>query len=198
MAARYQQATPRVFEEAVAALTSMQWRPELVIEELPAPQKIAPYAVAVSAEVTLHEDELGSGRLVLLHDPAGNPSWEGDFRCVTYARADVDAEMVADPLLTDVGWSWLIDALERNQASYTAPSGTVTAVSSKAFGAISDDPPRAEIELRASWTPVITSGEQLTQHLAAWSELLCMTAGLPPLPEGVVSILPRRPGPRPR
>lgn len=189
---------PRVFEESVAAITAMTWRPELVIEELPAPQKIAPFAVAVSADVVVHDAELGSGRLVLLHDPVGNPSWEGDFRCVTYARADVDAEMVADPLLTEVGWSWLIDALERNHAAYGAPSGTVTAVSSKAFGAISDDPPRAEIELRASWTPLITSGEQLTQHLAAWSELLCMTAGLPPLPDGVVPILPRRPGTRPR
>lgn len=187
-----------MFEEAVAALSSMQWRPELVIEELPAPQKIAPFAVAVGAEVALQDEELGSGRLVLLHDPEGNPSWEGDFRCVTYARADVDSEMVADPLLTEVGWSWLIDALERHQAAYTAPSGTVTAVSSKAFGAISDDPPRAEIELRASWTPVITSGDQLTAHLAAWSELLCMTAGLPPLPDGVIPIVPRRPGPRPR
>ena len=89
---------PRLFEEAVAAMTTMAWRPELVIEELPAPQKIAPFAVAVSAEVVVHEAELGSGRLVLLHDPGGNPSWDGDFRCVTYARADVDAEMVADPL----------------------------------------------------------------------------------------------------
>ncbi len=189
---------PRLFEEAVAAMTTMAWRPELVIEELPAPQKIAPFAVAVSAEVVVHEAELGSGRLVLLHDPGGNPSWDGDFRCVTYARADVDAEMVADPLLTEVGWSWLIDALDRNQAGYRAPSGTVTAVSSKAFGEISDDPPRAEIELRASWTPVLTTGGQLTEHLAAWSELLCMTAGLPPLPDGVVPILPRRPGTRPR
>lgn len=176
----------------------MRWRSELVIEELPPPQKIAPYAVAVGGDVMVHDEELGSGRLVLLHDPAGNPSWDGDFRCVTYARADVDAEMVSDPLLTEVGWSWLIDALERNQAGYGAPSGTVTAVSSKAFGAIGDDPPRAEIELRASWTPVITNGEQLTAHLTAWSELLCMTAGLPPLPDGVVPIIPRRPGSRSR
>lgn len=176
----------------------MRWRPEIVIEEIPAPQKIAPFAVAVSADVVVANEELASGRLVLLHDPGGNVSWDGDFRCVTYARADVDAEMVADPLLTDVGWSWLLDALERNHADYVAPSGTVTAVSSKAFGAISTEPPRAEIELRASWTPLLTSADQLTGHLTAWSELLCMTAGLPPLPEGVVPILPRRPGVRPR
>ena len=186
--------TPRLFDEAVKAMAAMQWRPELVIEEIPAPQKIAPFAVAISAEVIVGGNELGSGRLVLLHDPSGNASWDGDFRCVTYARADVDDEMVTDPLLTDVGWSWLIDALERSAASYTAPSGTVTAVSSKTFGAMSDDPPRAEVELRASWTPQVTSGADVTRHLAAWSDLLCITAGLPPLPDGVLPLPPRRPG----
>ena len=43
-------------------------------------------------------EELGSGRFVLLHDPAGNTAWQGTFRCVTFARADIDPEMVTDPL----------------------------------------------------------------------------------------------------
>ena len=178
--------TPRLFDEAVAALQAMHWRPELVIEEIPAPQRIAPHAVAIAAEVVAAGEDLGNGRLVLLYDPAGNPSWAGEFRCVTYARAEVDAEMVADPLLTEVGWSWLIEALVRYDAAYTAPSGTVTAVSSRAFGAMESDPPRAEVEIRASWTPLINSAEDATRHLMSWSELLCTTAGLPPLPEGVV------------
>lgn len=182
----------RLFDQAVAALTAMHWRPELVIEEIPAPQRIAPEAVAISADVMAAGDTLGSGRLVLLHDPAGNPSWEGEFRCVTYARADVDAAMVADPLLTEVGWSWLTDALHRYEAHYVAPSGTVTAVSSKAFGAMSDDPQRAEVEIRASWTPILARGEELTRHLMSWSELLCTTAGLPPLPDGVVPLTRHR------
>ncbi len=184
--------TPQLFDEAVAALQAMQWRPELVIEEIPAPQRIAPFAVAIGAEVVSGGEELGNGRLVLLHDPAGNPSWDGVFRCVTYARADVDAEMVADPLLTEVGWSWLIDALNRHDADFEAPSGTVTAVSSRAFGGMEGEPPRAEIEIRASWTPVVTTGDDITRHLMGWSELLCATAGLPPLPEGVVILSRRR------
>ena len=84
--------SPRLFDEAVAALQAMHWRPELVIEEIPAPQRIAPHAVAVAAEVVSGGEDLGNGRLVLLHDPAGNPSWDGDFRCVTYARADASAQ----------------------------------------------------------------------------------------------------------
>jgi len=189
-----EQSTPPLFDIAVQAILNMSWRPELKVEEIPAPAKIAPFAVAISAEVELNDEELGSGRLVLLHDPAGSASWDGDFRCVTYARADVDPEMVTDPLLTEVGWSWLIDVLERNQAEYSSPSGTVTAVSSRSFGGIADDPPRAEVELRASWTPIVTSAADMVRNLQAWSELLCLTAGLPPLPDGVVPIAPRRSG----
>jgi DUF3000 family protein len=194
VAAGREQSTPPLFDIAVQAILEMSWRPELKVEEIPAPAKIAPFAVAISAEVELNDEELGSGRLVLLHDPAGSASWDGDFRCVTYARADVDPEMVTDPLLTEVGWSWLIDALERNQAEYSSPSGTVTAVSSRSFGGIADDPPRAEVELRASWTPMVTSAADVVRNLQAWSELLCLTAGLPPLPDGVVPIAPRRSG----
>jgi hypothetical protein len=169
-------------------MQGMSWRTELMIEEIPAPGKIAPYSVAIAAELSIGDDEVGNGQLVLLYNPDGNESWDGEFRCVTFSRSDVDPEMVADPLLVDVGWSWLLDALERNLASYTAPSGTVTAVSSKSHGAIGDQPKRSEVELRASWTPVIDHPGQITSHLQAWSELLCQTGGLPPLPEGVVPI----------
>jgi len=46
------------------------------------------------------------------------------------------------------------------------------------------------VEIRASWTPV---GEDLEPHLAAWGELLCAAAGLPPLPPGVTPLRPARP-----
>ena len=100
--------------------------------------------------------------------------------------------MVTDPLLASVGWSWLIDALDSHAADYEAPSGTVTSVSSESFGGMSDEAPRAEVEVRASWTPVLSDGAGLTAHLHAWAELLCTTAGLPPLPAGVVPMPSRR------
>ena len=171
---------------------SAPWRPELVIEEMPAPQRIAPFSAAVTADVIVAGEDVGSGRLVLLHDPAGNAAWEGTFRCVTFARADVDPEMVTDPLLARVGWSWLVDALAGHGAAYGAPSGTVTSVASESFGGMAQEAPRAEIEVRASWTPQLVEGAGLGAHLAAWAELLCTTAGLPPLPAGVVPMPSRR------
>ncbi len=56
--------------------------------------------------------ELATGRLVLLHDPDGEQAWDGVLRLVVYVRAEVDAELASDPLLPDVGWSWLTDALD--------------------------------------------------------------------------------------
>jgi hypothetical protein len=183
---------PSAFRRAVADLTAATWRPELAVEPIPAPQRIAPFAAAITADVMVGDEEAGSGRLVLLHDPAGNAAWQGTFRCVTFARAEVDPEMVADPLMGSVGWSWLIDALAAHNAEYTAPSGTVTSVTSESFGGMADEAPRAEVEVRASWTPLLEDGVGLPPHLAAWAELLCTTAGLPPLPAGVVLMPSRR------
>jgi Protein of unknown function (DUF3000) len=183
---------PGAFRRAVADLTATTWRPELSVEPIPAPQRIAPFAAAITADVMVNGDEVGSGRLVLLHDPAGNAAWQGTFRCVTFARAEVDPEMVTDPLMGSVGWSWLIDALAAHSAEYLAPSGTVTSVTSESFGGMAEEAPRAEVEVRASWTPVLEDGVGLPPHLAAWAELLCTTAGLPPLPAGVVLMPSRR------
>src|SRR5919112_4832198 len=90
---------PSEFIDAVAALREAVLRPEVVCEELPAPRRIAPYSYAQSGDVHGGGEELGTGRLVLLHDPAGNDAWQGTFRLVTFARADVDAEMAADPVI---------------------------------------------------------------------------------------------------
>ncbi len=179
---------PAAFTRAVSELRAARLRPEIYVEEMPAPQRIAPFAAALSADVTIDGDEIGTGRLVLLHDPAGNDAWEGTFRCVSYVRAELDPEQVTDPLLREVGWSWLTDALEAHGAEYGATAGTVTIVSSESFGGMSAEPATAQIEIRASWTPA----ENIAAHVEAWGELLCTAAGLPPVPEGVATMPSRR------
>ncbi|MDO5684130.1 MAG: DUF3000 domain-containing protein [Propionibacteriaceae bacterium] len=187
-------ALPPSFAKALQELSTHAWRPEIGVDEIPAPQRIAPFAAAITADVLSDDVELGNGRLVLLHDPMGNETWDGDFRLVSFARADVEPELVADPLLAEVGWSWLTDALDRNGARYVAPSGTVTSVASQSFGSLGDEPARAEVEIRASWTPILDEDGGLAAHLNAWDHLLCSLAGLPPLPEGVVMIPSARRG----
>src|SRR3954467_15913265 len=180
--------TPAEFERAVEQLRAARFRPEILTEEMPAPQRIAPYASALSADVNSEGMDIGTGRIVVLHDPAGNDAWEGTFRCVAYARADIDPELVSDPMLAGVGWSWLIEALEAHGAAYAVPSGSVTCVSSESFGGMADEPATAQIEIRASWSP---TGD-LTAHVEAWGELLCTAVGLPPVPGGVATMPSRR------
>jgi hypothetical protein len=194
MAARKEvDAPPEEFRTALDQLRAAKLRPEVFCEEMPAPQRIAPYAAALSADVTVGGEEVGGGRLVLLYDPAGNDAWEGRFRCVAYARADIDPEMVTDPLLGAVGWTWLVESLAAHGAGFVAPSGTVTTVASESFGGMEEEPSRAEIEVRASWSPL----GSITDHTEAWGDLLCTAAGLPPVPTGVLT-LPNRRGQRAR
>jgi hypothetical protein len=168
-------------------------RPEVLCEPMPAPQRIAPYAAALSADVTVDGHDLSTGRIILLHDPDGNDSWEGTFRCVAYVRAEIDLEMITDPALADVGWTWLTEALAAHGAPYAAASGTITRVATDSFGAMSDDDGNAQIEIRASWTPELADAAlDITPHVEAWGELLCTAAGLPPVPEGVTAMPSRR------
>lgn len=176
---------PPAFETAIELLRAAPLRPEIAVSVMPAPQRIAPYAIALSGEVTVRGDDLATGRFILLHDPAGHDAWAGTFRCVTFARADVEPEMAADPSLPTVGWSWLTDALDSRGARHAAASGSVTVVTTETFGEMSEDDGDAQIEVRASWTPDGDVGE----HLSAWSELLCAIAGLPPLAPGVVPMV---------
>lgn len=181
-------ATPEEFLAAVDRMHAARLRPEIFCEEMPAPQRIAPYASALSADVTVDGEDVGTGRIVLLHDPAGNDAWEGTFRCVAYARAEIDPEMANDALLGEVGWSWLTEALDAHGAAYLAPSGTVTKVSSESFGSMAEDEATAQLEIRASWTPI----GDVADHVEAWGELLCTASGLPPVPEGVAPLPSRR------
>lgn len=177
---------PTRFLRAVESLRATTLRPEVVVDETPAPKRMAPYAFALTADVA---DEAATGRLVLLHDPAGQEAWHGEFRLVTYVRAALEPDIAADPFLLGVGWAWLTEALTGREASYTAASGTVTRVASEAFGGMAGEPPTADIEIRASWTPL---EPDLGPHVLAWGDVLTSAAGLLPLPTGVVAIPSQR------
>lgn len=174
---------PADFAAALASLRDATLRPEITVEETPAPARLAPHAVALVGEVTGDDGtELASGRFVLLHDPAGQEPWGGTFRIVSFVRACVEMEMATDPVLAEVAWSWLTEALDEHSAAWIAPSGTVTRTASQSFGSLQDRPPVGEAEVRASWTPCDLD---LGAHLAAWASLLAHLGGLPPIPAGV-------------
>lgn len=209
---------PPLFRRAIASLTSVAPRPELVVRPLEAPPRLAPFSWATSVEADIGHrgdgtDDLDepdtSGRLILLHDPEGQDRWQGAFRLVCFVQARLEAGQLGDDMLPQIGWSWLTDALEYAGAGFTALSGTVTQTSSVRFGGLREDgagregalregavregeePPREDdVELRASWSPT-ESDADLARHAVAFSSLVATAAGLPPV--GAVP-LSRSPG----
>jgi len=199
-----------------------QARREIVLDNQRPPRKLAPYAAAIGAVV--HElvpggsarpvvaddadTEIGWGSFVLLYDPAGQAGWAGPFRVIAYIRAELDPEIAADPLIGQVGWSWLTEALDTRTNGYRQVSGTVTRVVTEGFGAKQNQPVTTEFELRASWSPAAPAAQSgtpqpdgapqdLDGHLAAWCDALCAACGLPPLPAGVSALRPPRSRRRP-
>lgn len=179
------------FDAAVAELRDTAFRADITVREIATPQGLAPYAIALAADVRPDDDGdsvYGTGRFVLLHDPDAPAGWDGTWRIVLFAQAPLETEIGTDPLLADVTWSWLVDALDSRHAVYHAASGTSTKTLSKGFGGLAAEGDGAQIELRASWTPQ----GPFRPHVEAWAELVGMLAGLPPGSEGIAVIGARK------
>lgn len=160
-------------------------RPEIELGPIRPPQRLAPFSYALGAEVKHPELEIvpersegdAFGRLILLYDPEGSDAWDGTIRLVAYIQADLDSHEAIDPLLPEVAWSWLAEALDSHTKHMTALGGTVTATTSVRYGDISGPPRAHQLELRASWT---ATTPDVGSHVEAFCDVLEHAAGLPP------------------
>ncbi len=179
-------AEPQTFREAVAAMNAAEVRREIELGPIRPPQRLAPYSYALGAEVRRPDADImpersegdAFGRLILLHDPDGAEAWDGTMRLVSYIQADLDPHEAVDPLLPEVAWSWLVDALGERCEQVTALGGTVTATTSVRYGDISGPPRAHQLEMRASWTATTPA---LSTHVQAFCDVLEHAAGLPPV-----------------
>ena len=163
---------PDEFTSALATLRPVPaHHPLMRVEEVPAPRNIAPFAAALRA-VSVEETDgfaLGTGRFVILYDPDEQPGWHSRMRLITHVRAQMDPEMGEDPLLGEVVWSWVHDALDAAGANVRAMNGTVTRELSQTFGGLQLRQSEGDIELRASWSPVTFD---LAAHMDAWLTII--------------------------
>jgi len=179
-------AEPAPFREAVATMHTASVRSEIELGPIRPPQRLAPYSYALGAEVKHPETDFSPkdsegdafGRLILLYDPDGTDAWDGTMRLVAFIQADLDPQEAIDPLLPEVAWSWLVEALGSRTEHMTALGGTVTATTSVRYGDISGPPRGHQLELRASWT---ATTPELSTHVQAFCEVLEHAAGLPPV-----------------
>jgi hypothetical protein len=174
---------PAEFRAALDALATVRARPEIVLEQIPAPQRLAPFAHAVAAHVAEADPdggddfEIASARFIVLFDPEGHDAWKGTTRCVGYLSAGTDEELVDDTMFSEVAWSWLTDALTEAGAGHHTVGGTVTRTASTRFGDLAGPEHSVDVEMRASWT---AEDGALDRHLQAWLDVLGNAAGLPP------------------
>lgn len=184
---------PDAFARLRAFVSSGSSRSETTVTEIPSPTRIAPFSIALAADVsgTAHgiESDLGTGRFIALYDPEEPEGWGGAFRVVSFAQAPLEPEIGVDEFVADVTWSWLVDALETHGAEYDHASGTATKIISRGYGDLAAQGDGAQLELRASWTP---RDDDLTAHVRAWQDIVAMLAGLPPASDGVTLLAPRR------
>ena len=114
---------------ALLSLRQADHLAHILLEEVPPPRRLAPYTAALAMRTT-DEDEAGqplsTGRMVILHDPVEQIGWNGTFRVVCQLRAQVDAEMIGDPMLSEGVWGWMLDCLETAGAGFHDITGTVT------------------------------------------------------------------------
>ena len=122
---------------------------------------------------------------MFLYEPEGNESWGGSLRVICFAKAPLEADLGLDPFLSDVAWSWLLDALGDADAVFDRPAGTATKTINTGYGEIASTAEGTEMEVRASWSP---RDFHLRPHLEGWLSFVLQLSGIPPLPEGVAPL----------
>jgi hypothetical protein len=183
---------PARFVEALESIRAAALPREVELEEIPAPTRAASFAVALEARLPAQgdgdADDTASGSLVLLHEPGGHLVWDGDFRIVTVAKADLEPELASDPFVAEVAWSYLAEALDLESLPCSELAGTVTRTVSESFGSLKGRGTTVGVEVRASWTP---AGPDVGEQLAAWVAFLAHLGGVELLPPGVTPLRPK-------
>src|SRR5699024_10452931 len=125
------------------------------------------------------------GRYILLYYNQHSDIWDCNFRIMTYIRTSIESDLGEEPMVSEVAWTWIMEALDEADATYRQPGGTATRVLSEGFGMLDHQYETIDLELHAWWTP---AGAHLNIHLTGWTDLVCTFACLPPVTEGVITL----------
>lgn len=175
------------FRAAIESMIAAPVRQEVQWREIPAPSRMAPAAWAATGEIVVHDEELASGRLVVLHDPAGQEPWDGTSRMVALVQAQLEPEFAIESMLGDVAWSWVTESLELHDANARELGCTATRVVSQSYGSLAGRPSTVDVEMRVSWTP---ADDSFDGHFQAWTAMLAAAGGLPPAPASIAPLVP--------
>ena len=129
------------------------------------------------------------GRLVLLHDPAGQEGWTGTFRW--WPRCTPTWKRRWPPTRCSAR-SAGPGSPTRSTCTRPAtppPSGTVTRVITEGYGTKSDEPPTTGVRAARLVVPGRRRDrDELCGAVVAWCDLLAAAAGLPAQPPGTLAL----------
>lgn len=152
--------------------------PALLVHEIRAPKRVAPFAaaVAVDSRKNLGAQPLGRSSLVILWDDNQFDVWGGRLRLIGQMRIQIDAELGWDPILAEAVWTGLTQNLAEAGADYHNLVGTVTRELSESFGGLELRESSLNLEVRCSWTALSAN---LAPHLEGWAGTVLQAAGIP-------------------
>ena len=174
------------FISASQTLKFATMRDGLEVSQIASPQNLAASSIAFAANMQdesagVHGD-LGTGRFILLHEPQEQEQWGGSFRIICFVKSPLETDLGSEEMISDVSWDWLTEALTRHGAEYAHAAGTATRIISSGFGSLAGQSDHAELEMRASWSPI---GSDISRHFEAWQDLVCIMSGLPSVAEQI-------------
>jgi len=183
---------PAQFAAAALSLGQPVLRSELNTSQIPAPEKIAPWALAFAAQAPNPADtpmNRGVGRIVFLYDPEQFDTWGSNMRVIAYGKSPLESDLGIEEDVAHFWWEELVRALKNHNSKYSHEAGTVTKMTSTGMGSLSNDPSTSEVEIRASWSP---QEDELGPHLAAWQDLIAGMAGFGIDGEGVTRLTSKK------
>lgn len=183
---------PAQFAAAALSLGQPILRSELNTSQIPAPEKIAPWALAFAAQAPNPADtpmNRGVGRIVFLYDPEQFDTWGSNMRVIAYGKSPLESDLGIEEDVAHFWWEELVRALKNHNAKYSHEAGTITKMTSTGMGSLSNDPGTSEVEIRASWSP---QEDELGPHLAAWQDLIAGMAGFGIDGEGVTRLTSKK------
>jgi hypothetical protein len=179
---------PAQFASAALGLTKELLRSELETHQIPAPDKIAQFAIAFSTHRPNPAETPSSraaGRVVFLYDTDQFETWGSNMRVIAYGKSPLESGVIDDSDYANYWWGTLELTLQNHGATYSTGAGTITKMISTGVGSLENEPVHTEIELRASWSPI---EDNLAPHFAAWQDLIAEMAGFHHAGEEVVKL----------
>ena len=180
--------SPPEFRAAVTTMRAARLRPRCSARRCPRPQRIAPFAAALTADVTVDGNDLGTRA----DRPAARPRGQRRLgRHLPLRRLRTRRDRARAGHRPDAGRGRLVVAdrgprrarrgVRRRRRAPSRASAT------ESFGGMADEEARPRAAPRTIRCLGPPDRADVTAHVEAWGELLCTAVGLEPVPEGVTT-----------